>query len=243
MATTPVRSGPQDGTADGELLSVKNLKMYFPITQGIILQRQVGWVRAVDDISSPSNAARRSAWSASRAAARAPRAAPSCSSTSRPPARSTSSARDLTKLERRRAAQDAPRDADDLPGSVRQPEPAHDGRQHHRRAAGDPQPGARAREAGARPGAAADRRPEPVLRQPLPARVLGRPAPAHRHRPRAGGAAELHRVRRADLGARRVDPGAGHQPARGAAGAVQPDLPVHRPRPVGGAPHLATAWR
>jgi oligopeptide transport system ATP-binding protein len=25
--------------------------MYFPITQGIILQRQVGWVRAVDDIS------------------------------------------------------------------------------------------------------------------------------------------------------------------------------------------------
>src|ERR671917_226229 len=42
---------PQDGTADGNLLSVQNLKMYFPITQGIILQRQVGWVRAVDDIS------------------------------------------------------------------------------------------------------------------------------------------------------------------------------------------------
>ena len=29
-------------------------------------------------------------------------------------------------------------------------------------------------------------RPQPVLRQPLPARVLRRPAPAHRHRPRAG---------------------------------------------------------
>ena len=42
---------PKDGTADGELLQVQNLKMYFPITQGIILQRQVGWVRAVDDIS------------------------------------------------------------------------------------------------------------------------------------------------------------------------------------------------
>src|SRR5438067_6163578 len=52
MATTtsPIQI-PQDGTADGELLQVKNLKMYFPITQGIILQRQVGWVRAVDDIS------------------------------------------------------------------------------------------------------------------------------------------------------------------------------------------------
>src|SRR5947199_9366354 len=42
---------PTNGTADGELLRVQNLKMYFPITQGIILQRQVGWVRAVDDVS------------------------------------------------------------------------------------------------------------------------------------------------------------------------------------------------
>src|SRR5438105_11370468 len=42
---------PQDGTTEGELLRVDNLKMYFPITLGIILQRQVGWVRAVDDIS------------------------------------------------------------------------------------------------------------------------------------------------------------------------------------------------
>jgi len=33
------------------LLSVEHLKMYFPITQGIILQRRVGWVHAVDDIS------------------------------------------------------------------------------------------------------------------------------------------------------------------------------------------------
>src|SRR5579884_2024313 len=49
-STSPVVT-PQNGTADGELLRVQNLKMYFPITQGIILQRQVGWVRAVDDIS------------------------------------------------------------------------------------------------------------------------------------------------------------------------------------------------
>src|ERR671936_501280 len=49
-ATTPIQV-PKDGTADGELLKVQNLKMYFPITQGIILQRQVGWVRAVDDIT------------------------------------------------------------------------------------------------------------------------------------------------------------------------------------------------
>jgi len=48
--TSPIQV-PTNGTADGELLRVEHLKMYFPITQGIILQRQVGWVKAVDDIS------------------------------------------------------------------------------------------------------------------------------------------------------------------------------------------------
>src|SRR5437762_11532418 len=43
-------NGATNGQAD-KLLEVSNLKMYFPITQGIILQRQVGFVRAVDDIS------------------------------------------------------------------------------------------------------------------------------------------------------------------------------------------------
>src|SRR5512145_294279 len=33
------------------LLSVKGLKKHFPITSGLILQRQVGAVKAVDDIS------------------------------------------------------------------------------------------------------------------------------------------------------------------------------------------------
>ena len=79
--------------------------------------------------------------------------------------------------------------------------------------------------------------------RPLSARVLRRPAPAHRHRARARGVAEADRVRRAGLGARRLDPGAGDQPARGPAGAVRPDLPVHRPRPVGGASTSATASR
>lgn len=33
------------------LIDVRNLKMYFPLTQGIILQRTVGYVRAVDGVS------------------------------------------------------------------------------------------------------------------------------------------------------------------------------------------------
>src|SRR4030095_955399 len=46
------------------------------------------------------------------------------------------------------------------------------------------------------------------------------------------------RSRGAGLGARRVDPGPGHQPPGGSPEAVQLDLPVHRPRPVGGRAHL-----
>ena len=34
-----------------ELLEVKNLKMYFPVTSGIIFQRKVADVKAVDDVS------------------------------------------------------------------------------------------------------------------------------------------------------------------------------------------------
>ena len=75
-----------------------------------------------------------------------------------------------------------------------------------------------------------------ALRQPLSARVLRRPAPAHRHRPGAGAEPEVHRLRRADRRARRLDPGAGGEPAGGPAGEVRADLPLHQPRPVDGAP-------
>lgn len=38
-------------TSDGVLLSVRNLVKHFPITRGIIFQKQIGAVHAVDDIS------------------------------------------------------------------------------------------------------------------------------------------------------------------------------------------------
>ncbi len=41
----------QTAVARDTLLDVRGLKMYFPVTQGIIFQRTVGYVRAVDDIS------------------------------------------------------------------------------------------------------------------------------------------------------------------------------------------------
>ncbi len=43
---------PAGGTSsNGEaLVEVEGLQMFFPVTQGI-LQRRVGWVRAVDDVT------------------------------------------------------------------------------------------------------------------------------------------------------------------------------------------------
>ncbi len=71
----------------------------------------------------------------------------------------------------------------------------------------------------------------------FPARVLRRPAPAHRNRPRAGVRGRIHRLRRADLGARRLGAGADPQPDARPAGQVRPDLPVHQPQPRRGPPH------
>jgi oligopeptide/dipeptide ABC transporter ATP-binding protein len=44
---TPAATTP----ATGDLLQVENLVMHFPITQGIVIQRKVGSVRAVDGVS------------------------------------------------------------------------------------------------------------------------------------------------------------------------------------------------
>ena len=96
---------------------------------------------------------------------------------------------------------------------------------------------AREREA-ARAGADGGRRPRARALQPLPARVLGRSAAAHRRRARAGAQPAPDRRRRARLGARRVDPGAGRQPARRPAGRVLADLRLHRARPRRRAPRL-----
>ena len=68
---------------------------------------------------------------------------------------------------------------------------------------------------------------------PLPARILRRPAPAHRHRPRHGPRAAIRRARRADLGARHVRAGADRRAAARPAEAPPPRLHVHQPRPEG----------
>ena len=86
----------------------------------------------------------------------------------------------------RRAARTAPPHADDLPGPVRQPRSAHDGRGDRRPSRCASSTGASARRCARRVQALLERvGMDPRYDAPLPARVLRRPAPAHRHRARA----------------------------------------------------------
>jgi oligopeptide transport system ATP-binding protein len=51
MAVAPTSSETQEGAAAPTLLDVRDLVMHFPLTQGVIFQRKVGAVRAVDGLS------------------------------------------------------------------------------------------------------------------------------------------------------------------------------------------------
>ena len=42
---------PQNTPGDNVLIEVKHLKMYFPVTSGLLVQRTVGYIKAVDDVS------------------------------------------------------------------------------------------------------------------------------------------------------------------------------------------------
>ena len=81
-------------------------------------------------------------------------------------------------------------------------------------------------------------RPRSGAPRSLSARVQRRPAAAHRPGARAGAQPVVHHRGRAGVGARRLDPGAGDQPADGPAAAAEAHLSVHRARPAAGASHL-----
>ena len=168
---------------------------------------------------SRSTAARRSASSASRAAASRRWRAASCACSIPPEARSPSTAgtsRAISQTEMRPIRREMMMIFQD---PVRLAEPSQARRLHHRRGARGQQDGLGRRDQAARAGAARHRRPQPGALQPLPARVLRGPAPAHRRRARTRGQPEADRLRRARLGARRLRAGADPQPAQGPPGA------------------------
>ncbi len=166
-------------------------------------------------------------------------AAPCSDSWTSPAAACCFDGRRSRRLSRRALRLRPPPHADDLPGSVRLARSAHDRGADHRRAHRNLRSRARRREARPRAGADAHGRAERPVHQPLPARVLRRAAAAHRDRARARRRPGLHRRRRADLGAGRLDSGADHQPDRAAPAGAPADVSLHFARPARDPPHLA----
>ena len=129
----------------------------------------------------------------------------------------------------------SPRHADRVPGPVRLAVAAHVDRRHHRGGAARPSP----RHARARARCARDPRADRCRARsghafPLSARILRRPAPAHRGGARHRAGADIRGARRADQRARHADPGADGRPPARPAEAAQPHLSVHLPRPARG---------
>ena len=128
----------------------------------------------------------------------------------------------------------------DLPGSVRDPEPEADRSatsSSSRSIVNGIGTRRRARAAGARALESAGLRPGRGLRPALSARAVRRPAPACRHRRRAGHGSGVHRRGRARVDARRVDPDRAPPAHARPAGGARADLPVHHARPVAGVGH------
>ena len=124
------------------------------------------------------------------------------------------------------------RDLARLPGRAQRARPgaahlAPDRRRHPPARSG----GRSRRRARARGRAARARRHQRRARRPVPARVLGRHAPARDDRARAGLRSRGRDRRRADDGARRDDPGAGARAARGAAPRPRPRAAPDHARP------------
>ena len=170
-----------------EILRVEDLKVHFPVTRRIVVQRQVGTVKAVDGVCfalAPRRDAR--AWSAKAAAASRPRASPSCACWSRPPAASCSRARTSRPTTRSACG----RSGDACRWSTRTPMGSLNPRMKVRDIVGEPLEvhgvaGDRAAYRDRVDGADRPGRPAPRHGRALSARILRRPAPAHRHRPRA----------------------------------------------------------
>ena len=242
----PGAGGRVDARACGDCLSsngalarrVEHLKVWFPIKSGLVLDRHVGDIRAVDDVSFEIRRGETLGLVGESGCGKSTVGRAILRLYEPIEGRIVFDGQDISHLAEKRASSAASSHADGLPGSVRVAQPAPLGWTHHRRADAHARPRRPERGRRARARAARHRRAAGRRRVAVPARVLRRAASAHRRRARACAQPGPHRRRRACVRARRLDPGADPQPPRGAPGRVRPHVSLHRARPRGRPAHL-----
>ena len=204
------------------LLDVRDLTKHLPRSGSGLFGRVVGRAGVDRRVASRSSRARRSASSASRAAAR--RTTGRCMLRLIEPTSGEVRVQGRGRARASTGARCARRGAhmqmvfQDPYSSLNPRMRVGDDR---RRAARDPRDRHEGRARGARRRALRAGRARSGASRSLSARVQRRPAPAHRPGARARAQPVVHHRRRAGVGARRVDPGAGHQPADRPAGAAR----------------------
>ena len=188
------------GCVSMPLLEVRDLKKYFPVRRRPVARGAQEHVKAIDGVElRRRRTARRSGWSASRAAAR-PRSAAACAADradQRAPSRSRAS--DLSSHVRDRALREMRRKMQII---FQDPYASLDPRMRVGDIIGE---GLRIHGIGQGPAISRHRVLDLLMRvglraeyyRALSARVLGRAAPAHRHCAGAGGERQVHRGRRA----------------------------------------------
>ena len=211
------------------ILEVEHLVKHFPIKSGIFFDRTVASVKAVDDVSLTLHEGETLGLVGESGCGKSTLCR-TIIQLIEPTAGSVKyRGKELVGLSRKNLRAGPPRDPDDLPGPLRLAQPAQARRPDHRRPAAAARLGLGDAAPPRSPAADGPGGPPARALQPLPARVLGWPAAADRHRQGARSAAEADHRRRAGLRPRRLDPGPDHQPARGPPGRVQPLVHLRRP--------------
>ena len=180
-----------------DLLIVENLEKHFPVTRGIIFQKEVASVKAVDGVSFSVKRGETLGVVGESGCGKSTMARCIMRLLDPTGGKITFDGQDITTMK----GKDLLKVRRELKMVFQDPQASLNGRMRVGQIVGEAldvnKVAHQGRPQEARAGAARHRGPQPRALQPVPARVLRRPAPAHRHRPRPGDPAEADRLRRA----------------------------------------------